>query len=233
MLPESARLVRQQSACVNLRIHAACRVAEQQTRSFFEGAGDSGRNQTPRLSLLCVGFCTRDDPHTEENLDLAQTFWQRFDNVFKSNGTVRGGAIDLVEPNDTREQLANRRFVGTPKQLIEKLQAYTDLGVHSSRRWKEPAPARSTMPARQFAEARSDVSHRHGCASGSNGLHCFPKPSNGRPAKSKHIRASIARSFACGQNRSARYGVPSMFGIGPVIMPVTIRPVIGPATMPV
>ena len=105
-------------------------LAEQQTRSFFEGAGDSGRDGTPRLSLLRVGFCTRDDAHTEEILDLAQTYWQRFDNVFKSNGTVRGGAIDLVELDDTREQLADRLFVGTPEQLIEKLQVYADLGVH-------------------------------------------------------------------------------------------------------
>lgn len=105
-------------------------LAEQQTRSFFEGAGDSVRDRTPRLSLLRVGFCTRDDAHTEEILDLAQTYWQRFDNVFKSNGTVRGGAIDLVELNDTREQLADRLFVGTPEQLIEKLQVYADLGVH-------------------------------------------------------------------------------------------------------
>ena len=35
------------------------------------------------------------------------------------------------------------------------------------------------------------------------------------------------------QNRSARYGVTSMLGIGPVIIPAMIRPVIGPATMPV
>ena len=105
-------------------------LAEQQTRSFFEGAGDSETDRTPRLSLLRVGFCTRDDAHTEEILDLAQTYWQRFDNVFKSNGTVSGGAIDLVELNDTREQLADRLFVGTPEQLIEKLQVYADLGVH-------------------------------------------------------------------------------------------------------
>ena len=51
-----------------------------------------------------------------------------------------------------------------------------------------------------------------------------PTWGDGRKSRPKRARA---------QNRSARYGLTSMFGIGPVIMPVMIRPVIGPATMPV
>lgn len=105
-------------------------LAEEQAASFFRGAGESGRDPSPRLSLLRVGFCTRDDAHTEEILDLAETYWQRFDNVFKSEGTVRGGAIERVELSDTREQLADRLFVGTPEQLIEKFEVYANLGVH-------------------------------------------------------------------------------------------------------
>ena len=43
---------------------------------------------------------------------------------------MHGGAIERIELDDTREQLADRLFVGTPEQLIEKFQVYADLGVH-------------------------------------------------------------------------------------------------------
>ena len=43
---------------------------------------------------------------------------------------MRGGAIDPIDIADTREQLADRLFVGTPEQLIAKFQVYADLGVH-------------------------------------------------------------------------------------------------------
>ena len=105
-------------------------LAKEQANSFFKGAGESGRNPPPRLSLLRVGFCTRDDAHTEEILDLAESYWRRFDNVFKSDGSVRGGAIDLIDTTGSREALADRLFVGTAEQLIEKLQVYANLGVH-------------------------------------------------------------------------------------------------------
>ena len=105
-------------------------LAGEQIGSFFKGAAESDRNPRPRLSLLRVGFCTRDDAHTEEILGLAESYWRRFDNVFKSDGSVHGGAIDLIDATESREALADRLFVGTPEQLIEKFRVYADLGVH-------------------------------------------------------------------------------------------------------
>ena len=60
---------------------------------------------------------------------FAYEYYRRFDNVFRSSGTIRGGAIDPVDIEATREEVAEALFIGTPERLIEKLEPYADLGV--------------------------------------------------------------------------------------------------------
>ncbi len=104
-------------------------LARQQVDSFMKGAGESGLEPRPRLSLLRAGFCARDEAHAREKADQAYEYYRRFDNVFKSSGTIRGGAIDLIDIEATREEVAEALFIGTPERLIEKLEPYADLGV--------------------------------------------------------------------------------------------------------
>ena len=104
-------------------------LARQQVDSFLEGAEASGREPRPRLSLLRVGFVTRDEGHTKAMIEQAYGYYRRFDNVFKSTGRVAGGHIVPIEIEATREDLAEALFIGTPEELVEKFGLYAELGV--------------------------------------------------------------------------------------------------------
>ncbi len=107
--------------------------ARTQVESFMAGAEASGREPRPRLSLLRVGFCTRDEAHTREVLGLAHGYYRRFMNVHVSSGntvgTIENGSIKQIEIDSTPEDLGGSNFIGTAERLIEKLQAYADMGV--------------------------------------------------------------------------------------------------------
>jgi alkanesulfonate monooxygenase SsuD/methylene tetrahydromethanopterin reductase-like flavin-dependent oxidoreductase (luciferase family) len=104
-------------------------MAREQVDAFMRGAGESGRDPRPRISLLRVGFCARDEAHEQELIELAYQYFRRFDNVFKSGGRVEGGRILPIEIEATREDLAEALFIGTPERMIEKLGVYADLGI--------------------------------------------------------------------------------------------------------
>lgn len=104
-------------------------LARQQVDSFLEGAEESGREPRPRLSLLRVGFVTRDAAHTKATIEQAYGYYRRFDNVFKSSGQVAGGRIVPIDIEATHEDLAEALFIGTPEDLVEKFGLYAELGV--------------------------------------------------------------------------------------------------------
>ena len=104
-------------------------LARQQVASFREGAEASGREPRPRLSLLRVGFVTRDAAHTKATIEKAYGYYRRFDNVFKSSGRVAGGRIVPIEIEATHADLAEALFIGTPEELVEKFGLYAELGV--------------------------------------------------------------------------------------------------------
>jgi alkanesulfonate monooxygenase SsuD/methylene tetrahydromethanopterin reductase-like flavin-dependent oxidoreductase (luciferase family) len=104
-------------------------LARQQVDNFLAGAEASGREPRPRLSLLRVGFATRDEAHTKAVIERTYGYYRRFDNVFKSPGLVAGGRIRPIEIEATREDLAEALFIGTPAELIEKFSLYAELGV--------------------------------------------------------------------------------------------------------
>jgi alkanesulfonate monooxygenase SsuD/methylene tetrahydromethanopterin reductase-like flavin-dependent oxidoreductase (luciferase family) len=104
-------------------------LARQQVDSFLEGAEESGREPRPRLSLLRVGFVTRDAAHTKATIEQAYGYYRRFDNVFKSSGQVAGGRIVPIDIEATHEDLAEALFIGTPEELVEKFGLYAELGV--------------------------------------------------------------------------------------------------------
>ena len=110
-------------------LQGSMEMAVEQVESFDKGFADSGLTEKPRLSLLRVAHCTRDDAHTEQILDIAEDYWRRFDNVFTTDGTIENGSIQRIPANQTREELADRLFVGTPEELIAKIQGYADAGI--------------------------------------------------------------------------------------------------------
>jgi alkanesulfonate monooxygenase SsuD/methylene tetrahydromethanopterin reductase-like flavin-dependent oxidoreductase (luciferase family) len=110
-------------------LQGSMEMAKEQVDSFSKGAADSGLTDKPRLSILRVAHCTRDKVHTEQVLDIAEDYWRRFDNVFTTDGTIESGSIQQIEANQTREELAERLIVGTPDELIEKIQGYADIGI--------------------------------------------------------------------------------------------------------
>lgn len=110
-------------------LQGSLEMAREQVAAFMRGAGESGREPRPRISLLRAGFCARDEAHEEELVELAYQYFRRFDNVFKSSGRVAGGRILPIEIEATREDLAEALFIGTTERLIEKLGVYAELGI--------------------------------------------------------------------------------------------------------
>ncbi len=110
-------------------LQGSLEMAQEQVASFTKGAVEAPGPARPRLALLRMGFCTRDDAHTAEIITRSTQYWRRFDNVFTTEGSIHNGGIELIEIDETLEQLRQRLFVGTPEQLIEKLQPYADAGV--------------------------------------------------------------------------------------------------------
>lgn len=104
-------------------------LARDQIAAFRHGAADSGREPRPRLSLLRVGFAARDEAHVRQLIGRAHGYYRRFENVFKSQGTVAGGRIAQIDIETTREDLAESLFIGTPEQLVDTFSLYAEMGV--------------------------------------------------------------------------------------------------------
>ncbi len=110
-------------------LQGALELAQQQVDAFMKGAAESGLDPRPRLSLLRAGFCAESEAHAREKVAQAYDYYRRFDNVFKSPGTVRNGGIVPIDIEASEADIAEALFIGTPEQLIEKFQVYADLGV--------------------------------------------------------------------------------------------------------
>jgi alkanesulfonate monooxygenase SsuD/methylene tetrahydromethanopterin reductase-like flavin-dependent oxidoreductase (luciferase family) len=113
-------------------LQGSMELLRQQTDAFFRGVAGRGKaGQQQRLSLLRLGHVTNNDRDTREKLVLAQDYFKRFDNVlYNGPGIVKNGAIEPLPPKQTVEQLAENLLIGTASEIIDKLGAYDEAGIH-------------------------------------------------------------------------------------------------------
>lgn len=102
----------------------------QQVDAFNRGKAarsDGGGDQI--LSLLRVGWPALDEKDKLEKLQLANGYYERFDNVFTGPGIVKKGAIEPLPATRTLDELEQNTLVCTTSEMIDRLGVYADAGV--------------------------------------------------------------------------------------------------------
>lgn len=101
-----------------------------QVEAFNRGKEDLGRTENcPTLSLSRLAHFTMSDKDALSKIDLAYTYYSRFDNVFTGPGIVEHGMIKPLPRNQTREELAESLLICGKQEMIDKLSIYSDLGI--------------------------------------------------------------------------------------------------------
>lgn len=102
--------------------------ASKQARAFT-GALPPGNPKQQRLSMLRMGFVTRNEADTRDKLQLALENHQRFVNVFETPGTVKGGAIVPIDVSESLEDVRRSLVIGSAQECVDKLAHYAELGI--------------------------------------------------------------------------------------------------------
>ncbi|SHK40471.1 Flavin-dependent oxidoreductase, luciferase family (includes alkanesulfonate monooxygenase SsuD and methylene tetrahydromethanopterin reductase) [Shimia gijangensis] len=89
--------------------------------------GDTGKELT--LSLSRVGFVANSAADHARILEQAERYYARFDNVFTGPGIVENGLIKELPRKQTRTELDDILLIGSPQEIVDKLGAYSDLGL--------------------------------------------------------------------------------------------------------
>lgn len=102
--------------------------AGKQARAFT-GALPPGNPKNQRLSMLRMGFVTRNEAETRDKLQLALENHQRFVNVYETPGSVKGGAIVPIAVSETLDDLRRSLIIGSAQECVDKLSHYAQLGI--------------------------------------------------------------------------------------------------------
>lgn len=101
-----------------------------QVEAFQRGKAELGRSGDElTISLSRVTHVAKDPADRQAKIDAAQSYYGRFDNVFTGPGVVDNGMIRPLPREQTAPELAESLLIGTPEEIIEKLQPYDELGV--------------------------------------------------------------------------------------------------------
>ena len=102
--------------------------AGKQARAFT-GALPPGNPKNQRLSMLRMGFVTRNEAETRDKLQLSLENHQRFVNVYETPGSVKGGAIVPIAVSETLDDVRRSLIIGSAQECVDKLSHYTPLGI--------------------------------------------------------------------------------------------------------
>lgn len=112
-------------------LNASIDTLREQVAAFERGRaarGAAGRDQ--RLAVMRVCCVARDDADARRKLDTAYDYYGRFHNVFTGPGIVEHGAIRHLPLKQTKEQLRESLLICTASEMVDRLKAYEELGVH-------------------------------------------------------------------------------------------------------
>lgn len=89
----------------------------------------NGKGDELTLTLSRVAFLCRDDADKQAKQVAAHHYYGRFDNIYRTPGTVDAGMIRPMPHDQTVEQLAESLLVCTRDEMIDKLAPYAELGI--------------------------------------------------------------------------------------------------------
>lgn len=88
------------------------------------GAGDELTLTLSRVSFLC-----RDDADKRRKQEAAHKYYGRFDNIYRTPGTVDNGMVRQMPHSQSVDELAESLLVATKQEMIDKLAPYAELGI--------------------------------------------------------------------------------------------------------
>ena len=90
----------------------------------MNGAGDA-----LTLTLSRVAFLCRDEADKRRKQKAAHHYYGRFDNIYRTAGTVDNGVIRPLPHAQSVDELADSLLVDTKQEMIDKLAPYAELGI--------------------------------------------------------------------------------------------------------
>jgi alkanesulfonate monooxygenase SsuD/methylene tetrahydromethanopterin reductase-like flavin-dependent oxidoreductase (luciferase family) len=104
--------------------------ARNQAEAFFRGKAENPRKGgSQRLSMLRMFYVTESRDDVLEKVAFAAENDQYHHNLRTSDGEVRNGKLVGHETGRTHQEIEDALIIGTPAQCIEKLNAYSELGI--------------------------------------------------------------------------------------------------------
>lgn len=82
-----------------------------------------------RIMLSRVAYCARDETDRREKLEMAHSYYSRFDNVFTGPGIVKDGCIAALPREQTIDELDHNILIATPEQMLDELGMYAQRGI--------------------------------------------------------------------------------------------------------
>jgi alkanesulfonate monooxygenase SsuD/methylene tetrahydromethanopterin reductase-like flavin-dependent oxidoreductase (luciferase family) len=100
-----------------------------QVNAFTRGRAAAGRPLDTRLSLQRGVFLVKSERERQYIAERAYAYYKSFDNVFGGPGIVDSGIIRALPRTQTLEELAQNLIVCGPKEMIDRLSVYAELGI--------------------------------------------------------------------------------------------------------
>ena len=110
-------------------LQATHEVLLEQVNAFHRGKAEAGASASNRLALQRGVYLARDAADARAKVELAQSYYMRFDNVFTGPGIVDRGAIRPLPRRQTAEELGRSLIICEAAEMIDRLAAYAEAGI--------------------------------------------------------------------------------------------------------
>ncbi len=101
-----------------------------QVSAFNRAKDEMGREgEHLSLSLSRVGLPCNSKQKVESCLNLAESYYSRFDNVFTGPGKLDRGMIESLPRSQSRSELAESLLICSSAEMVDRLGVYHDLGL--------------------------------------------------------------------------------------------------------
>ncbi|MBN9218322.1 MAG: LLM class flavin-dependent oxidoreductase [Mesorhizobium sp.] len=111
-------------------LQAAHSVLMEQVNAFKRGKALAEQNgKSSRLSLMRGIYLARNAADARRKLELAYSYYERFDNVFSGPGIVDNGCIRPLPRRQSIEDLGRSLIICEAAEMIDRISAYAEAGI--------------------------------------------------------------------------------------------------------
>lgn len=110
-------------------LQASHGVLLEQVNAFRKGKAEAAAGKHNRLALQRGIYLARDATDARAKLELADAYYQRFDNVFTGPGIVDNGCIRPLPRQQSVEELGRSLIICEANEMIDRLAAYAEAGI--------------------------------------------------------------------------------------------------------